>query len=264
MSWSTSNRAIAAAYAGLGFRVVINETEIIELGSWKNLRFEVSDHSLTNPKLPMRDDLYRGWKEGSLEKLDSDHPFLCGIYAGLNMEAIMKMQAEGMFRHCLTRPLNSPLYRYLPGAADERLKLLPAKHATMDLPLAAAVGLAGLPVTDFDGEPGRRRYLFPDTTVDALSGGLPVSPSQSLPISAFFARIERGKPSLQLGLTHPMHPIVQGYNGAYAYGELQRQINRLKRRILLKDPDSDRRALMPESPSKQFEDELRAHFRIPS
>ena len=77
--WSTNSHKIAAAFAGLGFRVVINETEIIELNQWRNLRFEVSDNSLTNPHLPHRDDLYRGWMENTLVKADNDHPFLCGI-----------------------------------------------------------------------------------------------------------------------------------------------------------------------------------------
>lgn len=253
--WSTSNRAIAAAFAGLGFRVVINETEIIELSSWKNLRFEVSDASLTNPKLPTREDLYRGWKEGTLEKLDADHPFLCGIYAGLNMEAIMKMQAERT-PYRLTHTAGSPLYRYLPGNEEPRFQFMPIKHATVDLPLAAAVGLAGLPIISMDGEPGCRRYLFPDVThPSALI-------AQPIPISAFFERIERGKPSLKLGLIDPRHPVVLGYNGSYAYGELLRKLKVIKRRLLVKDPDSDRRALIPESPSKALEDEMARHFRV--
>lgn len=256
--WSVKNRAIAAAFAGLGFRVVINETEIIELKQWKNLRFEVSDTSLTNPRLPSRDDLYRGWKEGTLEKLDNDHPFLCGIWAGLNMEKLMKMQDTGESFH-LVRQLGSPLYRYEPGVEDLRLKLAPVRHATTDLPLAAAVGLAGLPVTNIDGEPGYRRYLFPDATHEHLAG---IDEVMLMPVSKFFPRIERGKPGLQLGLTHPQHPVIFGYNGAYAYGEILRKLKGLKKRLLIKDPYSDRRALVPENPSPGLEDEMRQHFRI--
>ena len=134
------------------------------------------------------------------------------------------------------------------------------RHATVDLPLAAAVGLAGLPVTGIDGEPGRRRYLMPDLTHS--SSVLPHSSLPALPVSAFFPRIERGKPSLQLGLTHPQHPVVLGYNGAYAYGILRRKLHELKRRLLIKAPDSDRRALIPLNPSAQLEDEVRQHFQV--
>lgn len=257
--WSTNSHKIAAAFAGLGFRVVINETEIIELDQWRNLRFEVSETSLTNPALPHRDDLYRGWREGTLEQIDSDHPFLCGIWAGHNMERLMKMQATAQ-RFRLHRPAGSPLYRYEPGEENPRLMVQPVKHATVDLPLSAAVALVGLPVTSFDGEPGRRRYLFPDQTLEDV---MSPSAAQAIPVSALFARIERGRPNLQLGLTHPQHPVVHGYNGSHAYGVLLSKLKTLKKRLLIKDPYSDRRALVPETPSKKFEDEIRAHFRIP-
>lgn len=257
--WSTTNRPLAAAYAGLGFRVVINETEIIELDHWKNLRFEVSGTSLTNPRLPHRDDLYRGWMEGTLEKLDNDHPFLCGIWAGRNMEAIMKMQDTGESMRLVLLP-GSPLYRYERGVEDPRLKLAPVRHATVDLPIAAAVGLDGLPVIDIDGEPGRRRYLFPDLTHSSL-----LNPACKIehPVSSFFVRSTPGKPNLALGLTHPQHPVVHGYNGAYAYGVLLGKLKALKKRLLVKDPYSDRRAIVPENPSHALEDEMRLHFKVP-
>ena len=258
--WSTKNRPIAAAYAGLGFRVVTNETEIIELDQWKNLRFEVSETSLTNPHLPHRDDLFRGWKESTLEKLDNDHPFLCGIWAGHNMEKLMKMQDTGESFRLLLEP-GSPLYRYERGEEDPRLKLATVRHATVDLPLAAAVSLAGLPVINIDGEPGRRRYLFPDTTHEHL---IAADAAALVPVIQFFPRITPGKPSLQLGLTHPQHPIVLGYNGSHAYGVLLGKLKTLKRRLLVKDPYSDRRAIVPENPSHAFEDEMRLHFRIPA
>lgn len=256
--WSTTNRPVAAAFAGLGFRVVINETEIIELKQWKNLRFEVSDTSLTNPRLPSRDDLYRGWREGTLEKLDDDHPFLCGVWACYNMEQLMKMQSTDE-RYRLVRPAGSPLYRYERGEEDARLTVAPVRHATIDLPLAAAVGLVGLPVTNIDGEEGRRRYMFPDLT---LEDHLLIGAEQTMPVSHLFRRKTPGQPNLQLGLDHPQHPVVHGYNGSHAYGDLQRKLKAVKKRLLLKDPYSDRRALVPEKPTRAFEDEIRNHFRV--
>jgi hypothetical protein len=258
--WSTNNHKIAAAFAGLGFRVVINETQIVELNSWKNLRFEVSDTSLHHPNLPHRDDLYRGWMEGTLAVLDNDHPFLCGIHACHNMECLMKLQAtQESFALQLVK--GSPLYRYETGVEDPRLALAEIKHATVDLPLAAAVGLVGLPVINIDGAPPRRRYLFPDLTHSAF--GIPHSSFPPLPVASLFQRIEAGRPNLALGLTHPQHPVIHGYNATYAYADLLSKIKPLKRRILIKDPFSDRRVLAPENPSPAFEDEIRQHFRIP-
>lgn len=261
--WSTNSHKLAAAFAGLGFQVVINETEIVELASWKNLRFEVSDRSLTNPALPHRDDLYRGWMENTLVRLDNDHPFLCGIHACHNMECLMKMQATGQ-SFALQLVPGTPLYRYESGVEDPRLKLAAVKHGSVDLPLAAAVGLAGLPVIDIDGTPPRRRYLFPDLTHESLLlNQKPETRNQELPVASFFARITPGRPNLRLGLTHPQHPVIFGYNATYAYAELQAKIKVLKKRLLIKDPFSDRRALVPENPTQAFEDEIRQHFRIP-
>ncbi|GEM_PF-1896383 len=259
MSWTTNNHKIAATFSGLGFRVTINETEIVELDNWKNLRFEVSDKSLLHPQLPSRDDLYRGWKEGTLNKLDPDHPFLCGFAACHNFEQIMHMQATAT-SYRLQRAAGSPLYRYEVGIEDSRLQLAPALHATVDLPLAAAVAVAGLPVINIDGNPGRRRYLFPDMTLEYLDNP---TAAALLPVAQFFPRIYPRKPNLQLGLTHPQHPVVQGYNAAYHYASILGQLKQINKRLLIKDPFSNRRALIPENPSAKLENEVRDHFRIP-
>jgi len=255
--WSTRNRTIAAAFAGLGFKVTLNETEIIELDQWQHLRFEVSEKSLTHPRLPSRDDLFIGWKDATLEKLDNDHPFLCGIWACHNMEKLMKRQ-DTAAPFALHLAPGSPLYRYESGPEDPRFQLAPVQHATRDLPLAAAVGLLGLPVIDFDGEPGRRRYLMPDLTHAPLR----TTEGHPLSIQDLFQRIENGKPSLALGLRDPQHPLIHAYNGTYAYGEILRQIKVIKKRLLIKDPFSSRRAIVPETPTRQFEDELVRHFRV--
>lgn len=266
MSWSTNSAKIAAAFAGLGFKITTRETEIIELDRFTNLRFYVSETSLLRPTLPHRDDLYRGWIEGTLVKLDPTHPFLCGMHACHSMDALMDYQSTGT-SYALQLVPGTPLYRYQTGAEDPHLKLAPVAHAIVDLPLAAAVSLAGLPVIDIEGSPPRRRYLLPNRTLSALlfssSQSLPVSESPSLPVSDLLARKTPGKLPLQLGSTHPEHPVIQGYNATYAYARLFTEIKRLKKNLLVKDPYSDRRALVPENPSSQLEDEVRQHFRIP-
>jgi len=258
MSWSTNSTKVAATFGGLGFKITSNLTEIIELKSFQNLRFFVSDTSLLRPQLPTRDDLYRGWMEDSLMRLDPTHPFICGMFGCHNMDALVDYQSKGT-SYQLQLASETPLYRYQPGTEDSRLKLAPAAHAIVDLPLAAAVALIGLPVIDVEGEAPRRRYLLPDQTLP----GLLISPSPPLPVSAMIARKEPGRLPLQLGLTQPHHPVVQGYNVTRTYARLLKDINGLKKRLLIKDPYSSRRALIPENPSLQLEDEVRQHFRIP-
>ena len=259
MSWSTNSTKIAAAFGGLGFKITLSETEIIELKSFKNLRFFVSENSLLRPHLPHRDDLYRGWIEGSLVKHDNTHPFLCGMHGCHSFDALLDYQAKGT-RYALKLVPGTPLYRYEPGEEDARLKLAPPAHGLVDLPLAAAVSLAGLPVIDIDGEPPRRRYLLPDKTLLDLIGCRP----DGLTVSDLLARKEPGKHlRLRLGTTHPDHEVINGYNATRTYAQLLSDIKALKRRLLIKDPFSSRRALIPEVPSKKLEDEVRQHFLIP-
>lgn len=257
MSWSTNSTKIAAAFAGLGFKITTSKTEIIELNRFSNLRFFVSDTSLLRPLLPSRDDLYRGWMEHTLVTLDPTHPFLCGMHACHSYDALLDYQDIGT-GYALQLVKGTPLYRYEHGFEDARIKLASPAHAIVDLPLAAALALAGLPVIDIDGVPGRRRYLLPDTTLPHLM--LPGSPL--IPVADLIARKEAGKLPLRLGSTHPDHPVINGYNATRAYTRLLSEIKAMRQRLLVKDPWSARRALIPENPSSQLEDEVRNHFRI--
>jgi hypothetical protein len=261
MSWSTNSTKIAAAFAGLGFKVLINETEIIELNCFSNLRFHISDTSLLRPGLPTRDDLYRGWMEDTLVKIDPTHPFICGMHACRSYEALLDYQDKGS-GYALQLVTGTPLYRYEHGIEDPRLKLAPPAHAIVDLPLASAVALVGLPVIDIDGPAGHRRYLLPDRTLPGLAD-LPLSPLAGLSVSQLLARKEAGKLPLQLGSTQPDHPVIHGYNVTRSYARLLTEIKAIKKRLLVKDPWSPRRALIPENPSSKLEEEVRSHFRIP-
>ena len=259
MSWSTNSIKIAAAFGGLGFKITSSMTEIIELKQFQNLRFFVSDNSLLRPDLPHRDDLYRGWMEGTLVKMDNEHPFICGMHACHSLDALQIYQARGT-SYALKLVAGTPLYRYEEGEEDSRLKLAPTAHSIVDLPLAAAVSLVGLPVISIEGEAPRRRYLLPDQTLNDLLMG----PQPGLAVRDLLARKEPGRLPLKLGLTLPQHCVVQGYNVARTYARLQADIRKMKKNLLLTDPFSSRRALSPETPSKQLEDEVRQHFRIAS
>jgi hypothetical protein len=120
-----------------------------------------------------------------------------------------------------------------------------------------------------DGTAPRHRLLFPDAFVcsSGFASRLRSSPSDSpgtrIPVADLFAR--RGTDpyphALQIGLTHPDHPVVHGYNAARAYARFLGEIKH--RQILAKDPTSARRVLIPENPSPQLQDDIRRFFRIP-
>ena len=114
MSWSTNSEKIAATFGALGFKITSSLTEIIELDSFENLRFFVSDTSLLRPQLPCREDIYKGWMDGTLVKLDNTHPFLCGMHACHSFDALLDYQAKGT-SYALKLVEGTPLYRYESG-----------------------------------------------------------------------------------------------------------------------------------------------------
>ena len=252
-SWSTTDTKTAAAYAGLGFAIETRETIICEKDRTHSIRFHVADQTLgRSPALYSR-HLHQLHIDGALAKTDPLHPLLCGIAACANMDALhlmMRGQAHQL-------QLGNGLYHYRPGEEWHQLMQAPRLHRTADLPLAAAVSIAGIPATGFEGTPPRRRIEFPDFGHPFMVGHPPITVAQH------FQR--RGTPphphALQLGLTHPEHPVVHAYNATRAYAQLLAEVK--TRRILAKDPYSSRRALIPENPSPALENEVRRFFRIP-
>lgn len=250
-AWSTGNTRLAAAFAGMGFVVVTRDTIIAEKNAHENIRFHVGDVSVARPEL-QREWLYRAYREGSLP---AEHPLLAGLAACRNVDALMQMQKTGQ-SHALA--LEGAFFIYRSGVEHSALAHAPCEHRTRDLLLAGAVGITGLPVTQIEGAEGSRRYGMPDTTLRHLAGEL------GLPTVTQLLTRRRVPPhphALQIGITHPQHPLSDAYNAARAYGVLLREVR--ERNILLKDPYSKRRVLTPENPSPRLEEETRRFFRIP-
>lgn len=255
MSWSTTDTKLAAAYAGLGFPVSTRETLIVEKNRLQSIRFHIAEQTLDRPQVLYSRHLHQLYLDGLLAKQDPSHPLLVGYAACENMDALQLIVQRGT-AHVLEKE-NTPFWKYRPGAWGHTILLQPAEHRTKDMPLAAAVTLAGVPLIGterIDDVTRRHLLLFPDATLD---------PTSLVTVTQLFQR--RGtKPhphALQLGLTHPQHPVVHGYNATRAYAQFLAEVKH--RRILAKDPTSARRALIPENPSKALEDQVRKHFRIP-
>lgn len=249
MSWSTASTKLAAVYAGLGFVVTTRETEILELNNRLNLRYFVSQGSHAFPALD-RDLLREHWETGGLAKEDPFHPFLCGMAAVRNMAWLMRWQSTANIR--LRLALKGSLYEYEPGEEDSRMTLAPECIRNKDLPLMAAMGVLGFPVIDTEGEAPRRLYLMPNTGLDPL---------QRKAVD-LIRRADPAKLPLALETQHPHHPLCLAYNGAHAFAKMNAHIRRLTRHVLLKAPQSKRRALIPENPSDQLLDEVGRHFRV--
>lgn len=256
--WSTASTQLAAVYAGLGFVVETRETEIIELNSRINLRYHVSATSTAWPGLD-RDLLREHWDNGGLLRVDPQHPFLCGMAAVKNMIALLDHQKTGA-PVCLLK--NGGGYEYKSGSEDPRLKLSRECVRSQDLPLMAAMGFLGFPVIDIEGEAPRRTYILSNRSHTHLSDSV-ADRAESL-AAHLIRRAQPGKLPLAIEAEHPQHPLCLAYNGSHAYAKMTAHIRRLQRSVLIKAPQSSRRALVPENPSSALLDEVGRHFRVSS
>jgi len=247
-TWSTASTPLAAAFAACGFIVRSQQTEIIELRHALKQRFSVSPTSQWSQL--DRDGLRNAYGTGGLLKADPLHPFLQALRAAHNYSALLKHQATGeRFR---LASCGVGCWQYEPGIEDSTLSLSRGPRTT-DLPLAAALGVIGIPVIDIEGDQGRRFYVLP-------AHGMRSAPEwQTLDL---IRRSVPGQTRLVLEDTQPQHPLCSAYQGAYSYALLLAHCKKQAREVLLKSPNSNRRALIPENPSSHLLDQVRTHFRI--
>ncbi len=255
MSWSTASTKLAAVYAGLGFVVITRETEIIELNNRINLRYFVGQTSTVRTYLD-RDILRELWDSGELAQQDPQHPFLCGMSAIRCMSSLLDFQKTG-------DPIRlvklGGVYEYQPGVEDPRLKLTQECVETQDLPLAAAFGGIGHPVIDIKGDAPRRTYVISNRGHEHLGDII----AAAAPLAAhLIRRAEPGRLALAIEKEDPEHPLPLGYNGTFAYAKMTAHIRKLSRSVLIKAPNSKRRALIPENPSDALLEEMARHFRV--
>jgi hypothetical protein len=252
-SWSTKSTALAAAFGACGFPIRTNATEILELRQAYKLRFFIGAQSqwLALERDPLRED----HATGELAKADPLHPFLQALRAARNYDVLLGVQQTGTrVRLALSAP---GAWHYEPGEEDARLRLLPGPR-TNDLPLAAACGVIGIPVVDIEGEHGRRLYRLAERGLRSVE-----LPQPEWETVRLIRRQEPGKPALALEQHEPQHPLCTAYQGAYSYAVLLAHCKRLTRNVLIKDPHSRRRALIPENPSADLLADVRRHFKIP-
>lgn len=252
-SWSTKSTALAAAFGACGFPIRTNTTEILELRQAIKLRFFVGAQSQW---LALeRDPLRNAHATGALAKADPLHPFLQALRAARNYDVLLGMQQTGA--RVRLAPAVPGAWHYEPGEEDARLRLLPGPR-TNDLPLAAACGVVGIPVVDIEGEQGRRLYRLAARGLRSVE-----LPQPEWETVRLIRRQVPGQPALALEQAEPQHPLCLAYQGAYSYAALLAHCKRLARNVLIKDPHSRRRALIPENPSADLLEDVRRHFRIP-
>ena len=258
---STKNTALAAAFGACGFPIRTTETEIVELRHSIKTRFFIGE---TSQWLKLdRQGLHESYASGKLLKADPLHPFLQALRAAHNYSCILTMQHQAQ-RFRLARVVGSDssvsvdAWQYQLGEEDARLRFHRGPR-TNDLPLVAAMGVIGTPVIDFEGEPGRRLYVLPAYGLRCVD--LP-SAFPEWHTAQLIRRAVPGKPTLALEISNPQHPLCHAYQGAYTNAVLIAHCKKLARNVLLKAPNSKRRAHIPENPSADLLEDVRRHFRI--
>lgn len=261
-NWSTASLELAAAFASLGFPVRTNETEFEELKNQSiKLRYYIGPRSEWCQL--ERDALRRTDLEGTLLREDPYHPFLQAQRAAAAYMTLLQHVRRPQTGLRLVPVPGAPLAWSLePGQGDPRLTLAEQSCRTNDLPLCAALAVAaGVPIIDILGTPGNHAYKLPARGLRALTAGDAVADWET---ARLMARQQPGQPALRLEQTHPNHPLVHAYQGAYTTARLNAHIQqKLKRMVLLKAPGSKRRAYISDTPTETVLEDVRRHFRIP-
>lgn len=220
------NTKLACCIAWLGFqwqpRLVIDvqrdNREVWQFHFWgRSQRPEFADLNL--------EEITVQWESGKLEKQQPMHPLCVMMAAQHNYDRLLTMMHGGDEMR-LRSVAGGRMTRYHPGPELEAMKLR-LRVPCEDLALAAAAGLAGVPVLAIDGPPGRRRFWLAEM-------GYSLKNAEGADVVYHIDDLARRAPTrewprrLALEDRDPMHPVVIGYGALEARAEMKRILEATK------------------------------------
>lgn len=220
------NTQLAASLAALGFPCDCKP--LVDVDTEKTAReFLFQSRSLRPEFAHLSIQIAKQWSDGTLARSDPMHPLCVMMHAQHNYNRILDMHHGAIMNLRGTAGGRLTIYR-----RDTQLDPL-TKFAVKDqsghdirlecpdLALAAALGLVGLPVLDFDGNEGSRRYWLPrhGYTILTAEGQRRLEDAAQLARRAPTAADER---RLALEVTDPLHPVCLGYDALVSRAALKK------------------------------------------
>jgi hypothetical protein len=209
---SVSNTKLAACLAALGFPCDCKPLHDVTTG--KNVReFLFQERSVRPGFTHLHISIAKAYESGALPASDPMHPLCVMMRAQHNYDRILDMH-KGAIMNLRSIP-GGQMTEYRRHTALDPDSKFTGRVPCDDLALAAALGGVGLPVRDFEGPEGARRYWLPrhgyarlkpdgQTVLEDAEILLRRSPTEADPLR------------LALELTDAMHPVVLGYDALHS------------------------------------------------
>lgn len=247
--WSAPQRntQLAACYAALGFPIRL-EKQIDADSGYESSVFFIGEH--TAPGFPKNklSTVQQAYKDGTMETMFPMHPLLMGLRAMHNFNRLLDWTKQGKQQR-LKAIANGQAMTYMEGTAHAPESVM--VH-TGDIDACAALATLGVPVCAIDGSGQSHRYHLPHLGQDIIGkhGAYNVDAAQLLK-------------ELRAGtLADFDDDFMAGYNALKARRQIMGAIYSTKATILIRKPNSVRRAYVQENASNKCMDRVKNHFKI--
>lgn len=227
---SVSNTKLAACLAALGFRCDCKPLHDVATG--RDVReFLFTGGSVRPEFATLTLAIARSYESGALARSDPMHPLCVMMRAQHNYDRILDMHKGAVMnlrsvqiRKAGSDDLVCVATEYRRGTALDPDSRFSGRVSCDDLCLVAALAAVGLPVRDFDGPEGRRRYWLPrfGYAVQSTAGQMGLADAELLLRRAPTARDTL---RLQLEDTCPLHPVVLGYEALLSRAVLKKLLH---------------------------------------
>ena len=248
-AWSAPERntQIAACFAALGFPCRIEKQTDAETGHTVASFFF---RTATAPGFPPArlSDIRQAFDSGDMERNTPHHPLLMGMRAMHNLNALMDWLKQGKQQRLVTTAQKQFMI-YKPGTAHAQEAVM---IDTGDIDACAALASIGVPVCSIDGHSNTHRFHVPAMGMDLIGthGAYNVDAAQLLK-------------ELRAGTLDEFDDdFMAGYNALKARRDLLGAVKNQRASVLIRKPNSFRRAYVMENASGTIMDKVKRHFKI--
>jgi hypothetical protein len=247
--WSApeSNTQLTACYASLGFPIRV-EKQLDSSSGHRACVFFIGE--ATAPGFPANrlSTVQKDYREGTMELQTPMHPLLVAMRAMHNLNRLIDWIKKGeQQRLKYINGRQSTIYESGTAHAPEAVMI-----QTGDIDAVAALGVIGVPVCGIDGYGNAHRFSVPALGMDIMG-----------PLGEYAIDAAELLKELRAGnLKDFDSDFMAAYNALKARRELMGAIYAAKSSVLIRKPNSLKRAYVLEGASGNAMDKVKKHFHL--
>lgn len=253
---SVSNTKLAACLVALGFQCDCKP--LMDVATEKTAReFIFRGGSIRPAFAALKLPIAKQWQDKTLDLM---HPLAVMMRAMHNYDRLQDMQQQSAVMNLRAVAAGRMTEYRRHSQPDPVSNFSPARIPCDDLALAAALGGVGIPVLDYEGPEGSRRYWLPQHgyAIHRADGTPCLEDATQLMLRAPTLKDPR---HLALEDRDPLHPVVLAYDALEARAVLKKLLQR--RAPLLHLRDGDLRGIATANHTGRVMDQLTRRFGSP-